>query len=74
MFISFMAAHKDRVGKYWGVPDLVVDTKARTLEVLRLKAHTASYESTATLSGSNVLPSPTLPGFSLALAELFPAE
>jgi Uma2 family endonuclease len=98
----FMAAsHADRIGKYWGVPDLtieiispgtekndretkreeyaqagipeywIIDPDSKTLEVLRHNRDTEVYDLAAQLTERATLTSPTFPGFSLVLAELF---
>jgi Uma2 family endonuclease len=100
--LMFMAAtHMDRIGKYWGVPDLtveiispgtekndretkreeyaqagipefwIIDPDSKTLEVLRHNRDTEVYDLAAQLTERDTLTSPTFPGFSLVLAELF---
>ncbi len=98
--ILFMsAAHADRIEKYWGVPDLVVeiisegdakrdrlekpedyaqagipeywivDPETKTMDVLRLDGE--AYKIFAHLVESDTLTSPTFPGFTYALKDLF---
>ncbi|MBI3244745.1 MAG: Uma2 family endonuclease [Chloroflexi bacterium] len=98
--ILFMsAAHADRIEKYWGVPDLVVeiisegdakrdrtekpedyaqaeipeywivDPETKTLDVLRLEGE--SYKLLAHLAENDMITSPTFPGFTYALKDLF---
>lgn len=99
MFMS--TAHADRIGKYWGVPDLVVevispgteqtdretkrdeyaqagvpeywiiDPETKMLDLLRLEREAEAYTATTQLSLNDTLTSPTFPGFTLSLAELF---
>ena len=106
-FMFMSAAHAGRIGKYWGVPDLVgeivspggeitdrrikraeyaqagipeywiVEPEAKTIELLRLledPSASRAYGAGRIFTATEMLVSPTLPGFSLALAELFAPE
>lgn len=55
-----------------GVPEYwIVDPEARSLEVLRLSPGESAYRRTAVLGKDDTLSSPLLPGFSLALGDVF---
>ncbi len=55
-----------------GIPEYwIIDPKAKTLDLLRLDREAETYTTTAQLSLNDALTSPTFPGFTLSLAELF---
>lgn len=58
-----------------GIPEYwIIDPDAKTVELLRLNRETELYDLAAQLTESDTLTSPTFPGFSLALTELFAEE